>query len=238
MKRFAASWAHELDYNSSETKRRGYSARDLVFFLLLISQLKTRRWKWTCKVEKEGNKEERRRIASMMTICRTATAPGRELSQHFDIPAAARKSIISTKKQFKSFFFFPLSLSLFPPHGICSKSRRDIWTWSKWCEKKRTRTIYTWAQIATFQQQQSKDGYNKPLLRQPRTARIIIMQRDYMVCRAGKSMSTWNHFHGTAAAASLCTQPDYTVNSIYLLGCAVGHPRLVIMHVCTALHNT
>jgi hypothetical protein len=76
------------------------------------------------------------------------------------------------------------------------------------------------------------------LLRQPRTARIIIMQRDYMVCRAGKSMSTWNHFHGTAAAASLCTQPDYTVNSIYLLGCAVGHPRLVIMHVCTALHNT
>jgi hypothetical protein len=32
MKRFAASWAHELDYNSSETKRRGYSARDLVFF--------------------------------------------------------------------------------------------------------------------------------------------------------------------------------------------------------------
>jgi hypothetical protein len=64
-------------------------------------------------VEKEGNKEERRRIASMMTICRTATAPGRELSQHFDIPAAARKSIISTKKQFKSFFFFFPSLSLF-----------------------------------------------------------------------------------------------------------------------------
>lgn len=51
--------------------------------------------------------------------------------------------------------------------------------------------------------------------------RIIIIQLDYMVCRAAKSLSTWNHFHATATA--VFTEFRYH---------AVGHPRFtdMIMH--------